>query len=135
MFMYSERSITHSHLAWDITVFIAVLVSVISVSIEVMLDLSEKEQTFLFFVDAAAITIFMVDLWFLWQHYNGPLREFIFRNWLDILACIPVFRIFRIARYARFLKLARLRRIGKLRRAKEVAKKIDEDIDRSDEAN
>jgi|GEM_PF-3996480 len=128
--MEEHRTITHRHLTWDIIVFVAVIVSVISMSIEFTLDLSERELGFLFIVDAAAMAIFLADLWVLWTHYNGPLREFIFRNWLDVLACIPVFRLIRIARYARVLKLARLRRLNKLKRAGEVTEKIDEDEER-----
>ena len=83
-----QRTITHRHLAWDIVVFLAVIVSVFSVSIEFALDLSEKEQTQLFALDILVIMVFVADLYILWRNYHGPLREFIYRNWMDVLSAI-----------------------------------------------
>lgn len=119
-----EEAITCSHLAWDIIVFTAVVVSLVSVSAKVLLDLNEVEHRILLLVDVAALAVFAVDLWYLWRHYTGPLRSFLYMNWLDVLSAIPVFRIIRIARFARMLKMARLRRLGKLRRIKEVKEKV-----------
>ena len=122
------QPITWRHLAWDVLVFFAVLVSVVSVSLEVLLDLDEGRLVMLYLIDIAALCVFIADLWVLWTHYNGPLRDFVFRNWLDFLAAIPVFRLIRIARYARVLKLARLRRLCKLARVGEVEEKIDREL-------
>ncbi len=118
------KGITWKHVAWDLIVFAAVIVSIASVSIEVLYDLDEGETIILLFIDAVALGIFAVDLWFLWQHYTGPFKDFIFSNWLDFLSAIPVFRIIRVARFARLLKMARLRRLGKLKRVKEVKEKV-----------
>ena len=124
--MMEGEHITWRHVAWDILVFAAVVVSLASVSIEVLYDLDERDAKVLFVIDAVALGIFAVDLWFLWNHFNGPFREFIFRNWLDVLSAIPIFRIIRIARFARILKLARMRRLSKLKRVKEVEEKMRE---------
>ncbi len=120
--MSDEGDITLTHLIWDVVVFIAVIVSVVSVLAEVVFDLSEEEIIVLYIIDFAALAIFVADLWFLWRHYRGPLKGFIFRNWLDILSAIPIFRIIRVARFARVVKLARLRRLNKLNRVEELKK-------------
>ncbi|MBD3388416.1 MAG: hypothetical protein GF416_05035 [Candidatus Altiarchaeales archaeon] len=126
--MEDNQPITWRHFAWDIIVFFAVLASIVSVSLEYVLELDESEIAVLYVIDVAALTVFIADLWMLWTHFNGPLREFVFRNWLDVLSAIPVFRIIRIARYGRLLKLARMRRLSKLRRVVEVEEKLDREL-------
>ena len=118
------HTITTHQLLWDLLVFAAAVVSVASVTLEVLFDWSESELIILYLIDVAALTIFIIDLWILWSHYNGPLRSFLFRNWVDVLACIPLFRLLRLARFSRLLKLSRLRRLLKLRRVGEVREKI-----------
>ncbi|MFC2162697.1 ion transporter [Candidatus Altiarchaeota archaeon] len=122
-----KGQITWKHVLWDIIIFTAVIGSVISLSLELAYDLDEDRLIILYLIDITALTLFTIDLWILWRNFNGPLKEFLFRNWMDILSAIPVFRIIRIARFARILKLARLRRLNKLKRVSEVKGKIDEE--------
>ncbi|MBD3260665.1 MAG: hypothetical protein GF334_03140 [Candidatus Altiarchaeales archaeon] len=119
-----HHPITRRMLVWDVIVFTAVIVSIISVSLEFLLRLEESQLYLLLLIDVAAVIIFAIDLMVLWKHSSGGLKEFMYRNWLDVLAAIPLFRIIRIARFARLLKLARLRRVAKLRRVAEVEEKI-----------
>ncbi|MFH1403735.1 MAG: ion transporter [Candidatus Altiarchaeota archaeon] len=124
--MRDGGQITWRHLLWDVVVFTAAVVSVVSVSLEFMYELDEGRLIFLYVIDITALCVFIADLWFLWRGFNGPLRVFLYRNWLDVLSAVPVFRIFRVARFARFLKLARLRRLGKLKRVPEFQEKVKE---------
>lgn len=124
----AAASITWRHLAWDIVVFMAVIFSLVSVSFEVAYNLSESRLTVLYFIDVAALTVFIIDLFILWRCFDGPFRDFLYRNKWDVLSAIPVFRIIRIARYARILKIARFRRIHKLVRVSEVEEKLEDEI-------
>ena len=119
-----EFTFSWKNIIWDWLVFIAAVVSITTVILEVYYDLNEQERMILLVVDLIALFIFMIDLTIIYNHFRGPFRSFVYRNWLDILSAIPIFRIIRIARFARITKLARLRRMAKLKRIEEVKEEV-----------
>jgi hypothetical protein len=115
----------HSHLIWEIVIFIAAIVSVTSVAIELTMHVSEETEHLLHTIDFIAICLFSVDIawkYRVFKHHAKSSREFFRQSWLDIIAIIPVFRIFRIGRFARLARLARMQKMSKAGRLSKITK-------------
>ena len=73
-------------------------------------------------MDLIITFIFLIDLIFLYRHASG-LKDFIKRNWLDIISVIPFGMAFRLTKLVRTVRLLKLfTRTSKLSKVTKVSK-------------
>jgi hypothetical protein len=84
------------------------------------LDLANINNIY-FTVNIVVFVIFFVDLIRLYRQSNG-FKDFVYHNWLDILATIPFGIIANAGANFEVLKLSRLSRLFKFSRASRIAK-------------
>ncbi|MBN2458072.1 hypothetical protein JXB31_02990, partial [Candidatus Woesearchaeota archaeon] len=101
-----QRQQSIFHRVWDIIVFFSVAVLFITMILRIFFDVWKYEHI-LNLVDYIIYIIFLVDLAFLYVKSNTK-REFFTRNWLDIIAVIPLGSVFQIAKLGRVAKLVKI---------------------------
>jgi hypothetical protein len=90
---------------WSFVILVAVGLSIASLLIEMFYDIG-KYQIIIEFLDVVIASLFIVDLWILFEKAK-TMKEFLTRNFPDILAAVPAvgfMRFFKIIRAVRLIK-------------------------------
>lgn len=117
----------------DVLVFFAVLVVTIFLILEIFgqagkIDNITGLNNVYFYINIVVFIIFIADLIRLWTQSND-LKDFVKKNWLDVLATIPFGLMaqvatptFEILKLSKFSKLSKLSKTAKLSKAAKVSK-------------
>jgi len=107
---------------WEPMIVLAALVSILSVSIELLVHVSHETEGLLHTIDFVAICLFVIDIIWKFKVYRDhavSIKVFFRQSWLDIIAIIPFFRVFRIGRFARLARLSKATKTTKVLKATE----------------
>ena len=103
-------------IVWHWLVFIAALIALGTLVLELFFELSESETHIIELLDISIIAIFAADVSLEYHRFHGSKTKFFKQHWLEILAIIPIFRVIRISKLAKLEKLAKLDEIVEIRR-------------------
>jgi len=87
-----------------------VIISLIAIIVLFILFLTGKDaflEPYLVSIDIIINAIFLIDLGFIYQKRKS-VRSFLYHNWLDIIACIPISFTFRAVKLVRLVRVSRV---------------------------
>ena len=96
---------------WDLTVIAVTVLSLALVVVDALFDLGRVVARVIFWLDNAACLFFVVDFVRRYQRAVRK-REFVRRNWVDLLGAVPLIDAFRGVRLIRLVRLVRLTRLA-----------------------
>jgi len=92
--------------AWNILILIAVNVTIVTLLLTLFFNVQKYAQTIII-IDYAVLAIFLVDLVVLYKKADG-FGDFIKKDWLDIVACIPFGMAFQLTKIVRLIRILRV---------------------------
>lgn len=104
--MIENRRESLAHRIWDMLVFLSVAILFIIIILRLFFD-TWRYDHFLTIADYSIYLIFLVDLVFLYMNSRG-LKDFFWRNWLDIIAVIPLGSAAQLAKLGRAARLVKI---------------------------
>lgn len=94
------------NMIWSYVILVAVALSIAMLLIEMFYDITEYEVIFAF-LDVTIVSLFIVDLWILFEKAK-TMKEFLTRNFTDMLAAIPSVGFLRFFKIIRAVRLVRM---------------------------
>lgn len=106
---------------WNFLLLLSVAIVFIILILESFFDVADY-QTYLDSADVIITIIFVIDLLILFRK-SVTFKSFIRRNWIDIIAVIPLGSVFRLAKVVRAVRIIKiLSRTSKITRASKIIK-------------
>ncbi len=96
---------------WDLTVIAVTALSLIIVVIDALFEMASVIEAVVFWTDNLACVFFVVDFARRYRKATRK-REFVRRNWVDLLGAVPMVDAFRGVRIIRLVRLVRLTRLA-----------------------
>ncbi|PLW80326.1 hypothetical protein C0585_03345 [Candidatus Woesearchaeota archaeon] len=104
--MYERKKVI-----WETLILISVVLVITLLILEFFVDLTHYEGYILWF-EGVIFGIFLSDLIILYRRSKNY-KDFLKKNWLDIIATIPLGQAFRLAKFIRFFKILKTLKIFK----------------------